>query len=45
MTHLSTAIRFSDEQAMLLDSATAFCRERSPSSTVRTLMTTCYVPR
>jgi alkylation response protein AidB-like acyl-CoA dehydrogenase len=40
MTHLSTAIRFSDEQAMLLDSATAFCRERSPSSTVRKLMST-----
>lgn len=33
-----TAIRFSDEQAMLLESAAAFCRERSPSARVRALL-------
>jgi alkylation response protein AidB-like acyl-CoA dehydrogenase len=38
MRPLSTNIQFSDEQAMLLDSATAFCRERSPSLTVRALI-------
>lgn len=35
---LPTHIRFSDEQAMLLDSAVAFCKERSPSLTVRGLL-------
>jgi alkylation response protein AidB-like acyl-CoA dehydrogenase len=35
---LSSRIAFSDEQAMLLDSAVAFCRERSPSLTVRALL-------
>lgn len=37
---LSSRIAFSDEQAMLLDSAVSFCRERSPTATVRQLMTT-----
>ena len=37
---LSSRIAFSDEQAMLLDSAVTFCRERSPAATVRQLMTT-----
>lgn len=37
---LSSRITFSDEQAMLLDSAVTFCRERSPAATVRQLMTT-----
>ena len=32
---LSTDIQFSDEQAMLLDSAVAFCRKQSPTLTVR----------
>ena len=32
---LSNTIRFSDEQAMLLEAATSFCREQSPSSAVR----------
>lgn len=36
---LPTRISFSDEQAMLLDSAVAFCRERSPALTVRGLLT------
>jgi acyl-CoA dehydrogenase len=35
---LPTHITFSDEQAMLLDSAAAFCREQSPSLTVRSLI-------
>jgi len=35
---LPAHIRFSDEQAMLLDSAVAFCKERSPSLTVRGLL-------
>ncbi len=35
---LSTRIQFNDEQAMLLDAATSFCRERSPSLTVRGLL-------
>lgn len=39
LSPLSTRIAFSDEQAMLLDSAVAFCRERSPSLTVRGLLT------
>ena len=39
LSQLSTRIAFSDEQAMLLDSAVAFCRERSPSLTVRGLLT------
>jgi alkylation response protein AidB-like acyl-CoA dehydrogenase len=37
---LSTRIHFSDEQSMLLDSAVTFCRERSPTATVRQQMTT-----
>ena len=37
---LSSRIAFSDEQAMLLDSAVTFCRERSPAATVRHLMAT-----
>jgi len=32
---LTTTIRFSDEQAMLLEAASAFCRDQSPSSAVR----------
>lgn len=32
---LNTRINFSDEQAMLLEAATAFCRDQSPSSAVR----------
>ena len=35
---LSTHIHLSDEQAMLLEAASNFCRERSPSLTVRGLM-------
>ena len=31
----NTALRFSDEQAMLLDVATQFCRDKSPISAVR----------
>ena len=37
-TQMNTRIDFSDEQAMLLDSASAFCRARSPSATVRGLI-------
>jgi alkylation response protein AidB-like acyl-CoA dehydrogenase len=37
---LSSRIAFSDEQSMLLDSAVGFCRERSPSLTVRGLLAT-----
>lgn len=36
---LSGRMSFSDEQAMLLDTATTFCREKSPISTVRGLLT------
>ena len=32
---LNTRITFSDEQAMLLEAATSFCRDQSPSSAVR----------
>ncbi len=32
---LNTRIVFSDEQAMLLEAATSFCRDKSPSSAVR----------
>lgn len=32
---LNTRINFSDEQAMLLEAATSFCRDQSPSSAVR----------
>ncbi len=32
---LNTKITFSDEQAMLLEAATSFCRDQSPSSAVR----------
>ena len=35
MCALDTRITFSDEQAMLQDSAVSFCRQRSPSLTVR----------
>ena len=38
MRPLDTRIHFSDEQAMLLESATSFCRERSPSAAVRSLI-------
>lgn len=38
MAALSTSIAFTDEQAMLLDTATAFCRERSPMRAVRDLL-------
>ena len=37
-TGLGSQIRLSDEQAMLLDAAASFCRERSPSLTVRGLL-------
>ena len=37
-TGLSTRISLSDEQAMLLEAASSFCRERSASLTVRSLM-------
>jgi acyl-CoA dehydrogenase len=33
--NLTTQIHFSDEQAMLLEAATSFCRDQSPSSAVR----------
>jgi acyl-CoA dehydrogenase len=32
---LNTRLAFSDEQAMLLEAATSFCRDQSPSSAVR----------
>jgi acyl-CoA dehydrogenase len=35
---LSTLITFSDEQAMLLETATSFCRDQSPIATVRALL-------
>lgn len=38
MAEMSTRISFSEEQAMLLDTATNFCREKSPISAVRTLL-------
>ena len=38
MATLSNRISFTDEQAMLLDTATAFCRDRSPVATVRGLL-------
>jgi acyl-CoA dehydrogenase len=37
-TPLPRQIRFSDEQAMLLEAATTFCREQSPVARVRALM-------
>ena len=37
-TGLNTRIALSDEQAMLLDAASSFCREQSPSLTVRGLL-------
>ena len=40
MDTLDTRMRCSDEQAMLLDAATTFCREQSPTSAVRTRMLT-----
>jgi alkylation response protein AidB-like acyl-CoA dehydrogenase len=36
---LSQTVRCSDEQAMLLEAATAFCRDQSPVSAVRARMT------
>ena len=38
MSRTANAISFSDEQAMLLDSARDFCRQRSPTSKVRELL-------
>lgn len=38
MSELSTRISFSDEQTMLLDTATSFCRERSSIHAVRALL-------
>ncbi len=35
MSELNTRLAFSDEQAMLLEAATSFCRDQSPSSAVR----------
>lgn len=35
MSQLSTKITFTEEQTMLLDTATAFFREKSPTATVR----------
>ena len=35
MSQLSNKITFTDEQAMLLDIATNFFREKSPTATVR----------
>jgi acyl-CoA dehydrogenase len=35
---LSTLMTFSDEQAMLLETATSFCRDQSPISSVRGLL-------
>ena len=35
---MSTALQFTDDQAMILDSARAFCAERSPMSAVRALL-------
>jgi alkylation response protein AidB-like acyl-CoA dehydrogenase len=37
---LSQAMQFSDEQSLLLETATAFCRDKSPIATVRQRMTT-----
>jgi alkylation response protein AidB-like acyl-CoA dehydrogenase len=38
MAERGTVITFSDEQAMLLDTATTFCREHSPPAAVRRLL-------
>ncbi len=38
MKGLSTLVTFSDEQAMLLETATNFCRDKSPVSKVRELL-------
>jgi len=38
MANLSQRIAFTDEQAMLLETATAFCREKSPIRAVRHLL-------
>lgn len=38
MPSLHKTITFSDEQAMLLEAAAAFCREQSPSASVRRLL-------
>lgn len=40
MSELSTRMTFSDEQAMLLDTATQFCREKSPVAAVRAQLAT-----
>lgn len=40
MTPLDTRIQFSDEQAMLLDTATQFCRDRASTRAARAAMTT-----
>ena len=38
MAAMNTDIAFTDEQAMLLETATAFCRDKSPIRAVRTLL-------
>lgn len=40
MLPLPLTIRFSDEEAMLLEAASAFCREHSPGNAVRSRMAT-----
>ncbi len=40
MKGLSTLLTFSDEQAMLLDTAISFCRDKAPISKVRALLET-----
>ena len=40
MQGLSNRIVFTDEQAMLLDAATAFCRDKAPIASVRAQLTT-----
>ena len=39
MSQLNTQITFTDEQALLLETATEFCRDKSPIPAVRTLLT------
>ena len=39
MSQRNTQITFTDEQAMLLETATEFCRDKSPIPAVRTLLT------
>ena len=38
MAAMNTDITFTDEQAMLLETAVAFCRDKSPIRTVRNLL-------